>query len=155
MSALLRSTATLQSYGYRPISSRLYRQQPGGMVVVGTGVDNTFEYNIRWPRSRLNGIDGAMAAVDFKPRQRALVRAGGNATRVYAGITRDTNSAALGGMTVKLFRTATDEKIAEMVSDANGNYALVTPYADEHWIVTRKAGSPNVSGVSDYTITGA
>lgn len=76
--------------------------------------------------------------------------------RNYAieGVTRDTNSAALGTVVVQLFRTTDDSFIEQSTSDANGTYQLSTPYSDAHYIVAYKAGSPDVAGTTANTLTG-
>jgi hypothetical protein len=71
------------------------------------------------------------------------------------GVTRDTNSAPLGGVVVQLFRTTDEAFIEQSTSDVNGNYQLSTPYADAHYIVAYKAGSPDVAGTTTNTLTGS
>lgn len=71
------------------------------------------------------------------------------------GVTRDQYGSPLGGVTVKLFRTSTDERVDSVVSDASGNYAVYSPYyPDAHYIVTYKAGAPDVFGTSPNTLIG-
>lgn len=80
------------------------------------------------------------------------------------GISRDAYGSVLGGVTVKLFKTANgsypntkDTKVYETVSDAvTGFYSLYTPYyPDTHYIVSYKAGTPDVQGVTVNTLIGA
>jgi hypothetical protein len=69
------------------------------------------------------------------------------------GTTRDRYGSALAGVTVKLFKTATDEKVAEVVSDGNGAFLVTTPYyPDAHYMVQYKAGTPDVFGSSPNTL---
>lgn len=71
----------------------------------------------------------------------------------YAGIARDAANAPLPSVTIKLFRTVDDLKVAEdVVSGADGAFVITTPHYEGHWLYMRKAGSPNVGGVSDSTL---
>lgn len=71
------------------------------------------------------------------------------------GVTRDVYGSPLGGVTVKLFRTSTDELVHNTVSDPSGNYAVSTPfYGEGHYIVTYKTGAPDVFGSSPNNLTG-
>jgi hypothetical protein len=72
------------------------------------------------------------------------------------GVTRDVYGSPLGGVTVKLFRTADDTVQDTVTSDANsGAYFITTPWGDAHYIVARKAGSPDVFGATDNDLVGA
>lgn len=74
-----------------------------------------------------------------------------------SGITRDADGAPLGGVTVKLFDSATDVLIDEVVSDGSGAYEIATPTGDAVYAVAYLAGSPDVAGTTrndiepDYT----
>lgn len=73
----------------------------------------------------------------------------------FTGITRDQYGSALPGCTVKLFRTADDVLLDTAISDANGSFLLGSAYyPDQHYIYTRKAGSPDVQGVSVNSLIG-
>jgi hypothetical protein len=80
--------------------------------------------------------------------------AGVNSRLGYMGVTRDVNNSPLGGATVKLFLTADDSKVTpDIVSDSlSGEYVISTPYYAPHWIKVKKAGTPDVQGVSVDTI---
>lgn len=80
------------------------------------------------------------------------------------GITRDAGGTALGGCTVKLYKTADgaylgtkDTLIYEAVSDATtGQFYVYTQYyPDTHYLVSYKAGSPDVEGTTVNTLIGA
>ena len=72
------------------------------------------------------------------------------------GVTRDVNGTPLGGVTVKLYRTSTDEMVSAQVSDPVGNFLCSTPYyPDTHYLVTYKAGFPDVFATTVNTLTGA
>lgn len=79
------------------------------------------------------------------------------------GVTRDAGGTALGGCTVKLYKTADgaypgtkDALLYEAVSDPSGNYAVYTQYyPDTHYLVAYKAGSPDVEGTTVNTLIGA
>lgn len=80
------------------------------------------------------------------------------------GVTRDAGGTALGGCTVKCYKTADgaypgtkDMLIYEAVSDINtGDFAVYTQYyPDTHYLVSYKAGSPDVEGTTVNTLIGA
>jgi hypothetical protein len=81
----------------------------------------------------------------------------------FVGVTRDAYGTALGDCTVKLYKTADgaypgtkDRLLYEAVSDASGNFAVYTPYyPDTHYMVSYKAGSPDVEGTTVNTLIGA
>jgi len=78
---------------------------------------------------------------------------GANGRLSFVGITRDAFGSPLGGVNVKLFRTSTDELVSSVVSDANGNYTITTPYyPDPHYMVCYKAGPPDTFGTTVNTL---
>lgn len=103
-----------------------------------------------WPRSGFEGdptVDGFIAEAEWWEWPELV--SGAVARFGYRGVTRDSNNSPLGGVTVKIFRTADDSKVADdVVSDAGGNYIISTPYYEPHYLVMRKAGAPEVSGVT-------
>lgn len=75
--------------------------------------------------------------------------------RYIAGVTKDSTGAALGGCTVKLFRTSDDVWIATTTSDGSGNYSFTVPNtATTYYVVAYKAGSPDVTGTTVNTLLG-
>jgi Carboxypeptidase regulatory-like domain len=78
---------------------------------------------------------------------------GANGRFAISGVTRDLSGAPLSGVAVKLFRSTDDSLQASVVSDANGYYLATTPYADGHYLVTYKAGPPDVYGTTANTLT--
>lgn len=62
--------------------------------------------------------------------------------------------AALGGVTVKILRTADDAKIDQTISDASGNYEASVyedgPFRADAYL----AGSPDVAGTTVNTLRG-
>ena len=108
-----------------------------------------------WP-ARSNFVGGG-------PGERLLVeaqwwswpytRSGCNGRLAFTGITRDQYGSPIGDCTVKLFLTSTDEKVAEVVSNANGEYTITTPYhPNGHWISVYKTGSPDIFGTTVNTL---
>lgn len=104
-----------------------------------------------WPRSGFMGDQ----ATDYGPQYLkgwSLPQStkGRNARFGYQGVTRDAFNSPLGGCTVKLFLTADDSKVTpDITSDAlSGEYVIGTPFYAPHWIKVKKAGSPDVQGVS-------
>ena len=81
----------------------------------------------------------------------------------FVGVTRNAYGSALGGVTVKLFKTVgggspdlKDVRIDEATSDVSGNYTVYTSYyPDTHYIVTYKSGTPDVQGTTVNTLIGA
>lgn len=80
---------------------------------------------------------------------------GSNGRLGFVGYTRDQYGSPLAGCTVRCFRTSSNELTAQVVSDGNGFYQATTPYADGHYLVIHKTGSPEVAGASISTLTPA
>src|SRR3954469_7696551 len=77
---------------------------------------------------------------------------------VLTGVTKDSSGAALGGCTVRVFRTADNSYIGATVSDAVGAYAFALPTggaADQYFVVSYLAGAPDVAGTTLNTLTGS
>lgn len=78
---------------------------------------------------------------------------GCNGRLSFVGVTRDQFGSAADGVTVKLFRTSDDRLISQVVSDANGNFTITTPYyPDGHYLVIYKAGTPDIFGTTVNTL---
>jgi hypothetical protein len=72
------------------------------------------------------------------------------------GITKDSTGAALGGCTVKLFRTADDVEVDQTLSDGGGNYEFRSSApAKFYYAVAYKPGAPDVAGTTVNTLAGA
>lgn len=130
-------------------------------AVGGIGVDATGNADFRspwWPRSTLLGDDvvdvGMLEADWFEPPETTR---GMNTRFGFVGVTRDVYGSILGGCVVKAFRTTTDEKTDQQVSDVTtGAFLVSTPYyPDAHYLVSYKAGSPDVQGSTVNTLIGA
>ena len=78
---------------------------------------------------------------------------GANGRFSISGYTRAGDGSLLPGVTVKLFRTSDDSLQASVVSDAYGYFLATSPYADGHYLVTYKAGPPDVCGTTVNTLT--
>lgn len=79
-----------------------------------------------------------------------------NATNAtITGVTRDSAGAALGGVTVQLFRTVDDVYIGETVSDGAGAYSIVSVVSGPFYIVAYQAGAPDVAGTTVNTLVPA
>ena len=79
---------------------------------------------------------------------------GVKARKLISGVTKDASGVPLGGCTVDLFRTSTNEMVDSVVSDAAGNYKAGSPYEGAHYCVAYKTGSPDVFGTSKNTLGG-
>lgn len=120
------------------------------------------EYNSPWwPASGLIGDPHSQGLTAFETMRPDTwgeydVTAGTSGRFGFSGITRDAYGSPLGGMTVKLYRTSTDEMVSSVVSDVNGNFTVLTPYyPDAHFINIYKTGSPDVFGTTANTLVGA
>lgn len=98
----------------------------------------------------------ARGAFGGKARWRDRVRVPfrpGARNAVLTGITRDLAEAPLGNCTVDMFKTTTDEKVATVVSDAQGNFAFtIAPVSGPFYLVAYLAGSPDVAGTTLNTL---
>lgn len=72
-----------------------------------------------------------------------------------SGVTKDSNGAALGNCTVKLFNKATDGVSQTAVSDASGNYSFIVDKTMQWYIVAYLAGGPDVAGTTVNTLAGS
>lgn len=87
---------------------------------------------------------------DYTPRTADF---GGNGTIGFSGVTRDLRNSPVGGVTVRLFRSADSQLAAVGVSRNDGSYNIATPYAgEEHFLVCHKSGSPEIAGASIATL---
>lgn len=72
------------------------------------------------------------------------------------GVTKSSTGAALGSVTVKLYRTSDDALIATTTSDGSGNYSFtLSNTTTQYYVVAYKAGSPDVAGTTVNTLVGA
>lgn len=72
---------------------------------------------------------------------------------LITGVTRDSAGVALGNCTVHLFNRNSDIEIAEMVSDASGNYSFtIDGNGQQRYAVAYLAGSPDVAGTTVNTL---
>lgn len=71
------------------------------------------------------------------------------------GTTRDSSGAALGSVSLKLFRADTGQLVQTLTSDGSGNYTT-NPVGPGllYQIDAYKSGSPDVAGTSLNTLTG-
>jgi hypothetical protein len=74
----------------------------------------------------------------------------------FLGVTRDVYGTAVGGVTVKLYRTSDDSVVCTTVSDPLGNFGVTTQYyPDTHYMVAYKTGSPDIEGTTANTLVAA
>ena len=80
---------------------------------------------------------------------------GGQKQLTIVGQTIDQYGNALGSCVVKGYVTATNMYVGSVTSDTGGYYSLPTPNINttQHYLVASKAGSPDVAGVTDNTLT--
>lgn len=110
-----------------------------------------------WPRSGFGGDLGAdVSMIQATAWGWYDQSAGAGSAFGVVGVTRDQYGSAIAGCTVKLFLTATDAKLDEVVSGTDGSFTLRTVYyPDTHYIVATKTGAPTVQGASVNTLVGA
>jgi hypothetical protein len=112
--------------------------------------------NAYWP---LSGFVGDMA-IDVsmliaRTYEEEEPTAGTSSRFAVVGVIKDKFLTPVSGATVKLFRTATDEKVSEGTTDGGGNYVLDTQfYPDTHWVKAKKVGVPDQQGVTVDTLIG-
>ncbi len=98
------------------------------------------------------GFDGDNLT-QLSPRHSDIWRSfGANGRLAFVGYTRDQFGSPIGGVTVRCFRTSTDEMVSKVTSDDNGFYIATSPYSDAHFLTVHKAGSPDLSGSSVDTV---
>ena len=69
-----------------------------------------------------------------------------------SGLTGEVNCSIEPDVTVILYNKTTGNKIAETISDTNGNYTITAPCSGEYWVNASKAGFKNES--QEISITG-
>lgn len=132
------------------------------------GVTQVGDYSTPWwPNSQmLDDASGVFGSMEQAIPRNALVENVGGTTSNYgiSGITRDAYGSPVGGVTVNLFKTSynavngipANTLVDSKVSDAVGAFTVVSPYyPDAHYIVTYKAGSPDIFGTTVNTLIGA
>ncbi len=72
-----------------------------------------------------------------------------------SGVTKDSTGAALGTCIVKLFFTVSDVFSQQTTSDASGNYSFAVNKTATYYVVSYKAGAPDVAGTTVNTLAGA
>ena len=72
--------------------------------------------------------------------------------RAITGISRDSTGTILGGAQLDLFVTSTDQRVAQVTSDASGNFSFGNPGSGPFYIVAYKVGSPDVTGATVNTL---
>lgn len=111
---------------------------------------------ILWPLNHLakftnqrSSSKGVGPFQDFRPLPTAP------AIRI-SGVTRDSSGAALGNVSLELFRADTGTLVERLTSDGSGNYAS-SPVGPGilYQIDAYKSGSPDVAGTTVNTLAGA
>jgi len=122
-------------------------------VVDAPGIDNYA--TPWWPRGGSGlvadtGISDVMRAVWYD--ESIYPVSGANGRFAIVGVTRDATGSALGGCTVRLFVTGTDELVARVTSDANGAFIATSPYGVgvPHYMTVHFGGT--VAGASVDTL---
>jgi hypothetical protein len=124
-----------------------------------------FQYQTQWwPRTdMLTGCGDEMLGAPWTDKTELVQPVGGgtNSRMAIFGTCRDVNGTPVVGAIVKLFKTADlpspgkDIILDTVISDANGNYTVTTPYyPDTHYIVEYKTGSPDIFGSSRNDLIG-
>ena len=115
----------------------------GNLKAIYNRITQTTPFN---PAMIINAIDGDEDMFFRSPIMSGLAY-------TLPGLTKDGTGAALGFCTVKLFMTASDLPIGDVVSDASGNYSYrVGPNAGPYYAVGYIAGSPDKAGTTVNTL---
>jgi hypothetical protein len=123
---------------------------------------------VLWPATSFAGVNNnpAVDNTAFVPRAefaRDVKASGTHPQKVITGVCRDVTAAPLSGATVKAFRTSADATNAlpadlqegvPAVSAADGAYTVTVPNTDPHYLVSYKAGTPDVAGTTTNTLVG-
>ena len=133
-----------------------WRFQPVSPVPITTHGQAPYDYDTPWwpGGGGLSGSDCCPVPPGVWYDHPDFTR-GCNGRFGVVGVTRDAYGSPLGGCTVKIYRTSTDEVQATVVSDSLGNYVATTPYLDAHYLVVYKSGSPDVFGTTSNQLTAA
>ncbi len=143
-----------EPYYYVPIVAR----EPDVPNQRGESLDGPYR-SAYWPRSGFAGdVNGNCGLLDpYQQRYESWETSPTGASSRYAiaGVSRDANGSAVGGVTVNLFATASNLLVDTIVSDASGAFRLLTHlYPDTHYVTAYKAGAPDISGCSVNTLIG-
>lgn len=111
-----------------------------------------------WPRGNaiIGGEGGGLDTCDFlsKPPEWGdmWIKSGANGRFAWVGITRDQYGSPLGGCTVRMYRTSTEEQVCKVTSDPNtGLYYATSPYNDAHFIVVHNPAG-TLGGATSTTL---
>lgn len=74
--------------------------------------------------------------------------------KTFTGTTKNRFGVALGSAIIKFFRTSSDIKLGQTISDSSGDYEFKVGSSLEHFAVGYKAGSPDLFGTTRNTIAG-
>jgi hypothetical protein len=118
-----------------------------------------------WQRTGFAGVnmDAGIDTVKVGEFERDVRWSGTKSRKVISGITRDSASAPLVGVTVQAFRTSADDANGyaanaqegpTVISAPDGAYAVPVPNTDQHYLVAYKAGSPDLVGTTVNTLVG-
>jgi len=132
----------------------LGRQQEG---VDAFGKFAPWASGVLWPSSRSLASPMIQLGLDadVSGRWGDYKDVGGQQQKKIVGTTRSSDGTPLGGVVVDGFTTADDVKRGTVTSDAGGYFELCTPQSGSHYLVGYKAGSPDVAGASQNTLTPA
>jgi hypothetical protein len=115
------------------------------------GIDD-FDYPY-WPAPGALLGSGALADVPYAVAyQRVYPVSGCNGRLAFNGVTRDAYGSPVAGARVRCFRASTGELVAQVTSDANGNYIATSPYNEAHLVTMHYDGPPAIAGCSLDTV---
>ncbi len=142
------------------------RNWPNGLRGSSTRESDWTHQGGRWPSSSGFYSDPAAPAnliasqdmlgcanTDYGPWE--LVDTGTSSLKFIMGRCVDSDDAGVSGAIVQGFLTASDLFVRETTADSNGYYELGTQYASPttHYIVSYRAGAPDIAGTSVNTLT--
>lgn len=111
-----------------------------------------------WSRSRMSGSDSSMglAGEDSTNAGRwdeIPEEGGARSCRKIIGTTYDSGGTPLANVVVQAFRSIDEKFVGTTTSDLGGYYECPTIFADQHYLVAYKAGSPDLAGTTVNTLT--
>jgi hypothetical protein len=142
--------------------SRRYRHVPGWTVVYDSFPGRDGFVSPWWPVRDSLDASGDEWLIGRQFEEIELV-SGARSMVGFSGITRDAYGTPLGGCTVRLHITSTTGEVGAntviytATSDSvTGAFVVFSPYyPNTHYIVSYKAGSPDVQGITLNTLVGA
>ena len=114
----------------------------------GCDLDDDFGSQCMWPAARMAGqmfgnTASLISIVTGHYYENEMGWSGNPGYRYITGVTRNASGQAIGGVTVILFNTATNQPYMTTTSDPFGNYTVYHPDTQNCYVISYFAGSAN------------